>query len=77
MASNSRYQIHKGRNDMFGNYAYDLAGNCIWFFAFFGAAASLIQMFQIGNLRHRAASLEGKRPTEGRSGSPTNKVGSE
>jgi hypothetical protein len=77
MASNSRYQIHKGRNDMFANYAYDLAGNCVWFFAFFGAAASLIQMFQIGNLRHRAASLEGKRPTEGRSGSPTNKVGSE
>ena len=77
MASNPRYQIHKGRNDMFANYAYDLAGNCVWFFAFFGAAASLIQMFQIGNLRHRAASLEGKRPTEGRSGSPTNKVGSE
>ena len=47
------------------------------FFAFFGAAASLIQMFQIGNLRHRVASLEGKRPTEGGSGSPTNKVGSE
>jgi hypothetical protein len=77
MASNSRYQIHKGRNDMFANYAYDLAWNCAWFFAFFGAAASLIQMFQIGNLRHRAASLEGERPTEGRSGSPTNKVGSE
>ena len=35
---------------MFANYAYDLAWNCAWFFAFFGAAASLIQMFQIGNL---------------------------
>ena len=51
MASNPRYQIHKGRNDMFANYAYDLAWNCAWFFAFFGAAASLIQMFQIGNLK--------------------------
>ena len=49
----------------------------VHFFAFFGAAASLIQMFQIGNLRHRVASLEGKRPTEGGSGSPTNTVGSE
>lgn len=47
------------------------------FFAFFGVAVSLIQMFQIGNLRHCVASLEGKRPTEGRSGSPANKVGSE
>ena len=51
---------------MFANYAYDLAWNCVWFFAFFGAAASLIQMFQIGNLRHCVASLEGKRPIEGR-----------
>ena len=66
MASNSRYQIHKGRNDMFANYAYDLAGNCVCFFAFFGVAVSLIQMFQIGNLRHCVASLEGKRPIEGR-----------
>ena len=51
---------------MFANYVYDLAGNYVWFFAFFGAVASLIQMFQIGNLKHRVASLEGKRPTEGR-----------
>ena len=58
--------INKGRNDMFANYAYDLAWNCAWFFAFFGAAASLIQMFQIGNLRHRVASLDGKLSTEGR-----------
>ena len=36
------------------------------FFAFFGVAVSLIQMFQIGNLRHCVASLEGKRPIEGR-----------
>lgn len=35
MASNSRYQIHMGRNDMFANYAYDLAGNCVWFFCVF------------------------------------------
>ena len=67
----------RGEMTCLQHYAYDLAWNCAWFFAFFGAAASLIQMFQIGNLRHRAASLEGKRPTEGRSGSPTNKVGSE
>ena len=66
MASNSRYQIHMGRNELIANYAYDLAGNCAWFFAFFGAAASLIQMFQIGNLRHCVASLEGKRPIKGR-----------
>ena len=55
-----------GRNDTFANYAYDLTGNCVSFFVCFGAAASLIQMFQIGNLRHRVASLDGKLSTEGR-----------
>tara|TARA_Y100000385_G_scaffold139414_1_gene144839 strand:+ start:125 stop:340 length:216 start_codon:yes stop_codon:yes gene_type:complete len=43
---------------MFANYAYDLAGNLVLFLAFFGATASLIQMFQIGNLRRRLESLE-------------------
>ena len=47
-------------NDMLANYAYDLVGNCVLFFACFGAGASLIQMFQIGNLRRRVESLEGK-----------------
>ncbi len=35
MASNSRYQIHMGRNELIANYAYDLAGNCVWFFCLF------------------------------------------
>lgn len=43
---------------MFANYAYDLAGNLVLFLACFGATASLIQMFQIGNLRRRLESLE-------------------
>ncbi len=43
---------------MFANYAYDLAGNLVLFLTFFGATASLIQMFQIGNLRRRLESLE-------------------
>ncbi|MEO1992662.1 MAG: hypothetical protein ABGW78_12055 [Pirellulales bacterium] len=45
---------------MFANYAYDLVGNLVLGFACFGATASLIQMFQIGNLRYRLDSLEGK-----------------
>ena len=63
-AVKSPYQIHMGRNDMFANYAYDFVGNCGGF-ACFGAAASPIQMFQIGNLRHRVSILESKRSTEG------------
>jgi len=47
-----------GMNSMFANYAYDLAGNFVWFLACFGATASLIQMFQIGKLRCRLRSLE-------------------
>ena len=45
---------------MFANYAYDLVGNCVLFIACFGATASLIQMFQIGNLRRRLQILEGE-----------------
>ncbi len=45
---------------MFANYAYDLAGNLVLVLACFGATASLIQMFQIGNLRRRLQSLEGE-----------------
>ena len=45
---------------MFANYAYDLAGNLVLLLAYFGATASLIQMFQIGNLRRRLQSLEGE-----------------
>ena len=45
---------------MFANYAYNLVGNCVLFLACFGATASLIQMFQIGNLRRRLQSLEGE-----------------
>ena len=45
---------------MFANYAYDLAGNLVLLLACFGATVSLIQMFQIGNLRRRLQSLEGE-----------------
>ncbi len=50
---------------MFANYAYDLAGNFVWFLACFGATASLIQMFQIGKLKYRLQSVEEEQNKKG------------
>lgn len=50
---------------MLANYAYELAGNFVWFLACFGATASLIHMFQIGKLRRRLRSIEEEQNKKG------------
>ena len=49
---------------MFAYYAYDLIGNFALAFGCFAAAASVVQMFQIGFLRRRVDALEAEKQAE-------------